>query len=542
MPEPYAPQPTNSSTPDARLSAESDLAELASMFAAHGGNGLPPQVSADLALEIVLHEIVEQACLATGATGAAVVLLRDGEMVCRASSGVNAPALGARLVSESGLTAECMRTQQVQRCDDAQNDPRADAEASRSLGVRSVMIFPLLRGAELLGVVEIFSARPAAFGERDKLTLEVLASRILKNLQRASEPVAIINEHSIAAQAATPQSATFPSVNVEELSADGTYIAASHPHAHSAYASHAHEKPAVDPPNCDTPNVGRQSDPQEPEFEPRPWVRRKKFDWLGFALGGAILACTVLLATMVGVRLGWHSNVRAHTEAAKKATDPVSAGQLAAGPAGAEASSLSSVPSTEAPIETTNSDPKTNLPTTPAANGMPAPAGSLFVYENGKEVFRMLPRTLQNDKSGKGTIPASVNAADPAVAANTKNRDTSNNAATNNAASEVRQASAVEAAGVMDLPSEAATRNVVHRVEPEYPEQARQQGIQGAVVLDVRIASDGRVQQVNVVGGPQLLADAAVAAVKQWQFEPHVANGQPVEMQTRVTLNFRMPQ
>jgi signal transduction protein with GAF and PtsI domain len=180
------PKPEPSALPSSSAGAETDLAELAALFAAHSGGNVSQEISADLALEIVLNEIVEQACLATGATGAAVILEREGEMVCRARSGVNVPQLGARLDSETGLTAECIKTGQMQRCDDALTDPRADAEASRSLGVRSVMVFPLLWNAKLAGVLEVFSSRCGAFRERDEHTLQALAGRILKNLEQAS--------------------------------------------------------------------------------------------------------------------------------------------------------------------------------------------------------------------------------------------------------------------------------------------------------------------------------------------------------------------
>src|ERR1700685_2278433 len=103
-----------SSLQRANVGSESDFGELAALFAGQGGGNLSAEVSADLALEIVLNEIVEQACLAPGATGAAIILERAGEMVCRASSGVNAPELGVRLGGDSGLTAECIRTRQVQ--------------------------------------------------------------------------------------------------------------------------------------------------------------------------------------------------------------------------------------------------------------------------------------------------------------------------------------------------------------------------------------------------------------------------------------------
>src|SRR6202165_3362600 len=176
---------------EAAPGVESDVAELAARFAAHGGGKVSAEISTELALQVVLNEIVEQACLATGATGAAVLFERNGEMECRATFGTNAPELGARLDGESGLTVECIRKHQVQRCDDAQADPRANVEASHQLGTRSVMVIPLLRNGSIAGVLEVFSSRPAAFGERDQRTLEALAKRVLKNVERAADPSSV---------------------------------------------------------------------------------------------------------------------------------------------------------------------------------------------------------------------------------------------------------------------------------------------------------------------------------------------------------------
>jgi hypothetical protein len=72
------------------MQQESDVATIAKTLAAHGGGA----ASFDLALDLILNEVVEQARLATGATGAAVALARDGEMVCRATTGADAPDLG----------------------------------------------------------------------------------------------------------------------------------------------------------------------------------------------------------------------------------------------------------------------------------------------------------------------------------------------------------------------------------------------------------------------------------------------------------------
>jgi protein TonB len=102
-------------------------------------------------------------------------------------------------------------------------------------------------------------------------------------------------------------------------------------------------------------------------------------------------------------------------------------------------------------------------------------------------------------------------------------------------------ASIVEHAGIYEVPPEVAEGSLLHRVEPDYPEEARSRQIQGPVVLQVRAGSDGSVQQVNVVSGQPLLANAAVAAVKQWRFRPHMVQGKPEAMQMKVTLNFKLP-
>ena len=93
----------------------------------------------------------------------------------------------------------------------------------------------------------------------------------------------------------------------------------------------------------------------------------------------------------------------------------------------------------------------------------------------------------------------------------------------------------------IELSPEIVERRLFHRVEPDYPEEARRQGIQGPVVLDLRIGRDGTVQDVGLVNGPAVLAQAATAAVKQWQFKPQYIDGREVETQTRITLRFSLP-
>jgi TonB family protein len=166
--------------------SESDLTEVARTLVAHGGG----PASFDLALDLVLNEVVEQARLSTGATGAAIALARGGEMECRATAGADAPELGARLETTSGLSGACLQTGKIQLCGDTETDPLVNAEACRSLGVRSILILPLSDGKESFGIFEVFSPRPNAFGDRDVNTLEVLARRVVEN-KKIAEDVAV---------------------------------------------------------------------------------------------------------------------------------------------------------------------------------------------------------------------------------------------------------------------------------------------------------------------------------------------------------------
>jgi TonB family protein len=75
-------------------------------------------------------------------------------------------------------------------------------------------------------------------------------------------------------------------------------------------------------------------------------------------------------------------------------------------------------------------------------------------------------------------------------------------------------------------------------VPPDYPLLARQMKVQGAVSLRALISREGAIQELQILSGPTILATAAREAVKQWHFKPYLQNGQPVETQARITVNF----
>jgi TonB family protein len=334
--------------------------------------------------------------------------------------------------------------------------------------------------------------------------LQALAGRILKNLEQASRqtnrvvgstgghsdsapsaaenqpplagPVLVANDREIS-RAALP-------TNVDETSSnqgDGTIL-------NREDTTVLKEEETVPPSTGQTPRTGVNA--------------------VTANLVAAIVVCALLLATLVGLRLsrGKKTTVRetGATSVAGKRKLETSALSAAASP---ETENSREVVKEKRVGEGPVSENKGEVPAPgkAAARSIPSlpPEGSLLVYENGKEVFRLTPGASAGPK-------------------------------------EVHRAS-VAPEEIVELSTEAAEGSLLNRVEPQYPEEARQQQIQGAVVLEVRIAPDGSVQEVTVLSGPLLLAQAATGAVKQWRFKPRLVNGRPVEMQTRITLKFQLP-
>jgi protein TonB len=90
------------------------------------------------------------------------------------------------------------------------------------------------------------------------------------------------------------------------------------------------------------------------------------------------------------------------------------------------------------------------------------------------------------------------------------------------------------------VPSAIVAGNLIHDVKPYYPLQARQGKIEGTVVLVAVIDKDGSVRDVQVKSGLPLLAQAAIEAVRQWRYKPYLLHGQPVEVDTQISINFTL--
>jgi TonB family protein len=414
------------------------LPHLASTLSAHGTGA----VSADFALDLVLNDIVEQARLATNASAAAIALMRGEEMVCRATTGKNAPEQGVRLYARSELSGDRTQSSKAQCCDDTEADSRVDVVACRRLGIRSFLIFPVLRDGELVGLFEIFSPRPKAFGDPDIQTLEALSQQILINVDCAIE-------------FSTPPPKEEPRTAADSMEA--------------CFASFG-----VRP----------------PEVKTAPFRFRDPWTQLLVIL---VSALALLLGWML-VLVTWRGT--AHT----KGPPPLVSAKPDAAPA--------------QPEENRQADPSPPPPIPPKARSPEAPSDSLVVYQNGKVIFRLKPSQEvgpSRPKSGDtipdpSQAPGQPSAADPALGSSGK-----------------------------------ANVELLQRVEPEYPEAARQQHIQGPVVLEAKVGKDGAVQELTVISGNSTLATAASDAVLQWRFNPLVQNGRAVQFQTRIRVDFVLP-
>lgn len=91
------------------------------------------------------------------------------------------------------------------------------------------------------------------------------------------------------------------------------------------------------------------------------------------------------------------------------------------------------------------------------------------------------------------------------------------------------------------LPEEQARKLLVEKVQAAYPDAARKAGVQGAVVLQAWIGKDGTVENLKLVRGYMILGQSAYNAVRHWKFKPYFQNGQAVEAQTFLTIDFRLP-
>jgi protein TonB len=368
----------------------------------------------------------------------------------------------------------------MQLCDDTLIDPRVNAAACRDLGIRSIVVQPVLDDGELWGMLEIFSLVPGAFSDSDLQALQSLSRKISQTVLDAMEG---------GLPAAAPEAAT-PSL-------------------------------LPDPVEAEFANLELSFEAGEPNGV----IARR--DFRTGALTAAVLGLAVLLGWMVG-RVGWSMAVNRAPVQIPVTPDETQA-RVPPLPDDRPAQSHSEEPAVSAkPVDSKARAPALTRPVSkpkvekaaPPANPPAAPPevdGGLVVYEHGKVVFRMPPAASQTPAS---TEPGVIESGAIQKAATREEDDPP----------------AVPAADS----AQSTGGYLLERVEPEYPEAARQQRIQGPVVLNVLVGTDGAVRKLTVISGDPQLVNAAADAVRQWRFKPHQLKGKVVEFETRITVNFTL--
>jgi protein TonB len=318
--------------------------------------------------------MVQKAVKNTMATGAAIALGHPEEMVCRATAGKFPSEIGAKIDAASGLTGVCALSGMIQSSTNTALDARVDADACRELDIAAMIVVPLFCHDQLLGLIEVFSRRPYAFGMRDLQALEALVEEFSAKLRLSAESrndtVHEVRSVSDALGGARNQGYF---ARIRKIS----------PYAVAVVARFL---------------IGLR------------W-RSKPAGWI-FLLSAAILVAV----------LWWHWN----------------------------------------------------------------------------RGWGDLESSLQkNEKTMEPQRPQAHVSADEMV------------------------------------------KLVTHRVDPDYPEAARPAKLQGVIALDVVVGRDGSVLDVQALNGPEVLAQAAMDALRWWRFKPYRVDGQPVVVETTMAVEFK---
>ena len=461
---PHSFMPTTSAVRDTPGPAEPDAGAIFSALRDAIAKGTSD-------LDVVLGAIAEAAQALTLASGTALALQRDQEVVCLGRSGETAPELGARLSIDSGFSGECLRTGRTLRCEDTQKDYRADREVCRKMGLRSIAAIPLRGRHGIVGVLEAFSTRPGAFAEEH-----------MNYLSRLAE---------LAETAHGRERTERVSVAVETHEADSRLRAVS-----------------------------------KVFFETGKTVAARLSEGKGKQRYWAVAATLVLLLVSVAAWTTWH----------KPASPAVTVGQSIQSP-----------------------DPAVTSASAVGAEltWKPSPERLLNSNHSGER-----PAVQPSAKAGVPDVPSDTETS-PNSSTSTQDltaADTIKRAAMTNSATETAEAPQLLVSN-LDNPKMGALLSVavtlpkfgtpisqgvsegalVHQVTPLYPSQALPLRLEGPVVLDATVSENGQLENVKVISGHALLAQAAIDAVRQWRYRPYLLNGKPVRMQTKITVNFKMP-
>ena len=458
-------------------------------------DNVAPKPVSDLALDLVLNEIVLQARLTTNATGALIALERSRKLICRATTGATSSEIAAFLNIPAGVSATCFETGTARRIDDVDiaPDSHTDAAAYQRASVRSILVVPISNNEDqVLGVLQIFSPRPNAFCDRDVLTLQALARRIAANIELVKKscsvdvprtPVPLVKSSDISTPRHVPRPSRF---------------------------------------QLRGPQLFSRVLTKRWKVMPRNWA----------TMFGTTALVLVLLAACLTAGKFWIGSRRMAQPPVVHQSSQLPAQQTAIQPANAIALNIArpevnptdtnTVISTPAPSRHQGSKPQLRSPRHPAASitidRKPIHKGTTSSVSDKKAADKLPPSSgeivLFEDHESAQKL--NVKAVSDAVSSNSAN------------------------SSVETISTQAALALLAQRIEPEYPNAARQQHIQGNVLLDILVNESGAVVELALVSGAPQLMPAAEQAVRQWHFQPLTKAGHPQKFKSRVGIDFTL--
>jgi TonB family protein len=510
-------------------------------------------VAADVALDWVLQEIVQQARLATTATGAFIGIGRGRNIICQATSGSNAAEFVAYLNRDRRIFDRCLADTAPQRCRDSETSEELDASTCRYLGARSVVVVPVIdaRGdarEEKLGIFGVFSPQADAFSSANIIALETLSRRIGDAMAQVDRCTSASNGNASARRQSEPgkslirdrllRAARRPLPAVRGpvawalgilavvllgswiLSRTGTisrwtmYTSTKVPASVTSPAASASSAPHLsDHPSSGNADINSVQSPK---------VRTAVKESPAVATDGKAVAGAPV-DSQRGRKIAARSTPRVPDLEIENTLDDASSESLPA--ASGETSRVPSQSITAVPSPTS----VIGKPTISTNAGSSSMSGSASLGSLPQEAVHLsrapeLPRTEATPSSSFSSR-------------GTKSGQTSLNASAASTGPELE-------APIM-VPQNTALERIAEQVKPDYPpnypEDARIKNPPATVDVDVIVGKDGQVESVAPLKGDTRLMAAAAKAVAQWRFEPLPRNNRFVRFESHITVQFATP-
>ena len=257
-----------------------------------------------------------------------------------------------------------------------------------------------------------------------------------------------------------------------------------------------------------------------------------------------LIAAAAVLVVAVGGYFGWtkfgqgHSTPAAQPVAAVSPTPTAPAPDLAPAP----------VPAPVSSAPTTNRAPATvpvAAPKTPSTSLNPQPAGpssssspQKAMLQPEAKITASAPLVVKSASAKNLSQPDVSSAPPPSPLAVASPNDSALGGLLTSASSNVARPSLA----TIKVSQGVSQGMVIKRVQPKYPPNALSAHIQGAVQIEATVNKEGIVVNPKVLSGDATLAAAALQAVRQWRYKPYYLDGEPVEIQTQITINFKTNQ